>query len=94
MKNETLEGFFPRLIGMDLPPSRFFYSGKRKITLLSSKNIKRISAKFKNIHCCRYAIPEIRKVTTQINSEKQFRLKFSKVAKVADCKIIIFFFKK
>ena len=27
------------------------------------------------------------KVTTQINSEKQFRSKFNKVAKVADCKI-------
>ena len=27
------------------------------------------------------------KVTTQINSEKQFRSKFNKVAKVAGCKI-------
>ena len=29
------------------------------------------------------------KITTQINSEKQFHLKFNKVAKVADCKITV-----
>ena len=72
--------------------------GKGKITPLSSKKLKRISEKFKNIQCCRSAIPEIRnipeketclKVTPQINSEKQFHSKFNKVAKVADCKITV-----
>ena len=36
---------------LDLQPSSFFYSGKGKITPLSSKSIKRISEKFKNIQC-------------------------------------------
>ena len=57
MKSETLEGFFPRLLKkliiMDLPPSRSFYCAKGKITPSSSKNIKRISNKFKNIQCGR-----------------------------------------
>ena len=54
MKRETLEGFFPRLIkkliSTDLPPARFFYSEKGKITPLSSKSIKRISENFKKFN--------------------------------------------
>ena len=44
---------------LHLQPLSIFYSGKGKITPLSSKNIKRISEKLKNIQCCRSAILEI-----------------------------------
>ena len=40
----------------------FFYSGKGKITPLSSKTIKRISEKFKNIQRYRSVILEIRNI--------------------------------
>ena len=66
MKKGTLEGFFlglsQKFISMDLPPQHLFYSRRGKTTPLSSKNIKRISEKFKNIQCCRSAIPEIRNI--------------------------------
>ena len=39
-----------------------FLFQKRKITPHSSKNIKKISEKFKNIPCCKFAIPEIRNI--------------------------------
>ena len=101
MKNETLEGFLPKLLKkliiMDLPPSRFFYSRKGKITPPSSKSIKRLSKKFKKysvLQICYSGNPQYSgkvtclKVTTHINSDKQFRLKF-KFAKVAYCKITL-----
>ena len=62
MKIEMPEGFseaFKEIDKYGLAPLRFFYSGKDKITPLSSKSFKRISGKFKNIQCYRSAILEI-----------------------------------
>ena len=51
MKTETLEGFFSKafkeLDKYGLATIALFYSGKGKITPLSSKSIKRISEKLK-----------------------------------------------
>ena len=66
MKTETLEGFFSKafkeLDKYGLATIALFYSGKGKITPLSSKSIKRISEKLKNIKCYRSAILEIRNI--------------------------------
>ena len=66
MKSETLEAFFAEAFKeinkYGLATIVLFYSGKGKITPLSSKSIKRISEKLKNIQCCRSAILEIRNI--------------------------------
>ena len=63
MKSEILEGFFSEAFKEidkhGLATIVLFYSGKGTFTPLSSKSIKRISEKLKNIQCCRSAILEI-----------------------------------
>ena len=66
MKSETLKGFcsvaFKEIDKYGLATIALFYSGKGKITPVSSKSIKRLPEKLKNIQCCRSAILEIRNI--------------------------------
>ena len=66
MKSETLKGFcsvaFKEIDKYGLATIALFCSGKGKITPLSSKSIKKISEKLKNIQCRRSAILEIRNI--------------------------------